>query len=520
MPTHETGPSAGSLGSSGSGVREPESGTALDETVETEFERPTLPAGTILAGRYRIDALLGEGGMGDVYRAQHLTIDKPVAIKVLAPEQVRRSRIVSRFLQEARAASRIRHDNVVDITDFGDSDGLVFFVMEFLDGEDLSRLLKREGRLPWARARGIILQILDALAAAHRAGIVHRDIKPHNCVMTQRDGRVDFVKLIDFGIAKLRDAGGSGEQLTRTGAIVGTAEYMSPEQGSGTELDGRSDLYSVGIILYRMLTGEVPFAGGNPMAVLYQHIHGVLRPPSIACPDAGIGPELDALVTKALAKDREGRFADAEAFAAAVRAVSEDGGLARRRQSGRARAWLAAGLAIPAVALAGWWFTRTPATPAVAPSTAAAAIAEPSTPVEPPAPVEPSAPARPSTTVTPSTTNDPPTATPLIAPAPASTPIAEPTPAPSVPTSRTAKAVRSGLEKVGDRVRACGKKAGLFPGEAVTVGVVIAPSGKVTAAEVKGAFNAAGAQCIEAAVRSAKFTAAAREQKLDHRFVL
>jgi serine/threonine protein kinase len=497
-------------------VRDPISGTALDETVETEFERQTLPSGTILAGRYRIDALIGEGGMGDVYRAQHLTIDKPVAIKVLAPEQVRRSRIVSRFLQEARAASRIRHDNVVDITDFGDSDGLVFFVMEFLDGEDLSRLLKREGRLPWARARGIILQILDALAAAHRAGIVHRDIKPHNCVMTQREGRVDFVKLIDFGIAKLRDAGGSGEQLTRTGAIVGTAEYMSPEQGSGTELDGRSDLYSVGVILYRMLTGEVPFAGGNPMAVLYQHIHGVLRPPSVACPDAAIGPELDALVTKALAKDREGRFVDAEDFAAAVRAVSEDGGLARRRQSSRARTWLAVGVAIPAIAIAGWWFTRTPEAPTAAPSTTSAAIAEPPTPVEPPT--------TPSTTTTPSSMPavDPPLPTPTPPIVPTPTPTAEPAPptAPAVPTTRTAKAVRSALEKVGDRVRACGKKAGLFPGEAVTVGVVIAPSGKVTTAAVKGAFNAAGAQCIEAAVRSAKFTAAVREQKLDHRFVL
>lgn len=518
MSTHETGPRASPLGGSGSGEREPVSGTAQDETVETEFERQTLPAGTILAGRYRIDALIGEGGMGDVYRAQHLTIDKPVAIKVLAPEQVRRSRIVGRFLQEARAASRIRHDNVVDITDFGDSDGLVFFVMEFLDGEDLSRLLKREGRLPWARARGIILQILDALAAAHRAGIVHRDIKPHNCVMTQREGRVDFVKLIDFGIAKLRDAGGSGEQLTRTGAIVGTAEYMSPEQGSGTELDGRSDLYSVGVILYRMLTGEVPFAGGNPMAVLYQHIHGVLRPPSLACPDADIGPELDALVTKALAKDREGRFADAEAFAAAVRAVSDDGGLARRRQSNRARTWLTMGIAIPAIAIVGWWFLRTPQATTAAPSTATAAIAEPPTPVEPPAPAEPPTSAPPST----GPSVDPPSPTPTPAIVPTPTPSTEPTPttAPTVPTTRTAKAVRSALEKVGDRVRACGKKAGLFPGEAVTVGVVIAPSGKVTAAAVKGAFNAAGAQCIEAAVRSAKFTAAVREQKLDHRFVL
>jgi len=503
------------------------SGTAIDETVETEFERETLAAGTILADRYRIDALIGEGGMGDVYRAQHLTIDKPVAIKVLAPEQIRRSRIVSRFLQEARAASRIRHDNVVDITDFGDSDGLVFFVMEFLDGEDLSRLLKREGRLPWSRARGIILQILDGLGAAHRAGIVHRDIKPHNCVMTQREGRVDFVKIIDFGIAKLRDNGGSGEQLTRTGAIVGTAEYMSPEQGSGAEIDGRSDLYSVGVILYRMLTGQVPFAGSNAMAVLYQHIHGTLRPPSTACPDAGIGPELDALTMRALAKNRDQRFADAEEFAAAVRRVSEDGGLSRRSSGARSRIWTGLGIGVPALALAGWWATRDPAVEREPPAKGAVALAEtrdaPPMALDPPPLAEPVPVPVPKPQPAIATGADATGAPADGGPdAPADDDPDEPragSPAP-LPNARPAKAIVARLGKVASKVRACGKQAGLFPGETVTVTVVIAPSGKVSAADVKGAFSASGTGCIESAVRTAKFPAAAREQRLDHRFVL
>ncbi|MEX1369211.1 MAG: serine/threonine-protein kinase, partial [Nannocystaceae bacterium] len=295
------------------------------ETLATNaplVERTPLARGTVLAGRYRIEELIGEGGMGDVYRATHLKIDKDVAIKVLAPEQMRRPRTVSRFLQEAKAASRIRHDNVVDITDYGESDGRAFYVMEYLAGEDLSFVVKREGRLPWSRIKPICIQLLRALSAAHAAEIIHRDIKPHNCFLTERNGNPDFVKVIDFGIAKLYGEG-SGEALTQTGTIIGTAEYMSPEQGMGGELDGRSDLYSVGIIIYRMLTGQVPYRGGNPMAILYQHIHAERIPPSVACPEAEIDPRVDALVLEAMAKDREDRFDSAEAFIAAIEAIDD-----------------------------------------------------------------------------------------------------------------------------------------------------------------------------------------------------
>ena len=252
------------------------------EPEERRYERTTLEEGTVLAGRYKLHGLIGEGGMGDVYLATHLKIDKKVAVKVLAPEQMRRTRTVNRFLQEAKAASKIRHPNVVDITDYGEAEGCAFFVMEYLEGEDLSQMLKRIGRIEWERAKRIATQLLEALSAAHKAGIIHRDIKPHNCFITPTDRERDFVKVIDFGIAKLRE--GTGEQLTRTGTIVGTAEYMSPEQGLGQELDGRSDLYSVGIILFRMLTGEVPFKAANPMGVLYHHIHSDVLPPARPAP--------------------------------------------------------------------------------------------------------------------------------------------------------------------------------------------------------------------------------------------
>lgn len=474
--------------------------TAADEDGETEFERAALATGTILAGKYRIEGRIGEGGMGDVYRAHHLKIDKPVAIKVLAPEQVRRPRLVTRFLQEARAASRIRHENVVDITDFGESEGLTFFVMELLDGEDLSRLLKREERIGWARAKGIVLQLLDALAAAHRAGVIHRDIKPHNCVIIRRESRADFVKVIDFGIAKLRNDG-SGEQLTRTGAIVGTAEYMSPEQGSGAELDGRCDLYSVGVILYRMLTGRVPFAGSNPMGVLYQHIHTPLTPPSKACPEAGIGPELDALVARALEKDRERRFADAAAFAAAVRAIGDDGGTRPVRRSDRSL-WIG-GAAALGVAMIAWAVAPGGDAPSetVAPPVVATAPAEPpraaaivSAPTEPPVP----------------------------APAPIveAAPEAAPEPTSTLPPTRSRKAIANALRRAEDAVRRCGKQAGLFPGETVTVAFVIQPSGRIAKVDVRGAFAASGTRCIADAVASARLGPAAREQRATHTFAL
>jgi serine/threonine-protein kinase len=488
--------------------------------------RSALAEGTVLAGRYRVERLIGEGGMGDVYLATHLRIDKPVAIKVLAPEQMRRPRTVGRFLQEAKAASKIRHDNVVDITDFGEAEGCAFFVMEYLDGEDLSQLLKRETRVSWPRAKDICVQLLAGLGAAHDAGIIHRDVKPHNCFITPRESRAEFLKVIDFGIAKLND--GSEEQLTRTGAIMGTAEYMSPEQGQGLELDGRSDLYSVGVILYRLLTGQVPYRGGNPMAILYQHIHAPLPPPSEACPEAGISGQLDALVAKALAKDAGQRFATAAEFIAAIEAIDDDAPAASAARAGTSGTVLAfaAGVGVlmlmGAVALA-WSLVGTPATPGDAPVVAqrgadakveaAAPAPEPEPAAESPTPVavpvapEPDAPE-------PELVADDDAG----AGADPADDDAAATDDPKLPARRSARKLDAAFGRVAARVQACGKQAGLFPGEKVTVDAKIATSGKVTSVTVQGAHNAAGKSCIVGAVKKAAFEPAGRSQTASHRF--
>lgn len=507
--------------------------------------RTALDPATVLAGRYRVERLIGEGGMGDVYLATHLKIDKPVAIKVLAPEQMRRPRTVSRFLQEAKAASKIRHDNVVDITDFGEAEGCAFFVMEYLDGEDLHHLLKRETRISLARAQAIAAQLLGGLAAAHEAGIIHRDIKPHNCFISPRKGNPEFVKVIDFGIAKLRD--GSEEQLTRTGAIMGTAEYMSPEQGQGLELDGRSDLYSVGVIVYRMLTGRVPFRGGNPMAILYQHIHGELVPPSVACPEADLSPEVDALVARALAKEPADRFATASEFAAAVTALDPDARAATRKPGRSRTSMVVAGLVLVAVVVGVgglvWSMLSNPGeATADDPQLAAADQTDPKAPVHPDpdeptevddAPAdEPSeaanAGASPPTPAAglgaasgdsgseePSRDTDGATAT--TAPATDSGAPAD-APGPKLQARRSSRRLDAGFDRVASKVKACGKKAGLFPGEKITVDAKIAPGGKVTSVKVKGAHAAAGKTCIVSAVKKAKFDEASRTQSATHRF--
>ena len=196
--------------------------------------------GTVLAGRYRITAKLGAGGMGTVYMAEHTTIHKKFAVKVLAAKLMQRPDLVERFLREAKATSRISQRNVVEISDFGETPhGSVFFAMEYLAGEDLRDLLKREKRLPWSRVSHFGVQICRALEAAHAAGIIHRDMKPDNCFRMTRDGDQDFIKVLDFGIAKIQD---EGKGLTKTGMIFGTAQYMSPEQARAQQVDARVDI--------------------------------------------------------------------------------------------------------------------------------------------------------------------------------------------------------------------------------------------------------------------------------------
>jgi tRNA A-37 threonylcarbamoyl transferase component Bud32 len=279
--------------------------------------------GTTLLGRYRVIKKLGEGGMGTVYLGEHATIGKKFAVKVLSYEYAHKDDLRERFLQEARAASMISQENVVEITDFGDTpDGSVFFIMEFLQGEDLSDTLKSEGRLPWSRAKPIMLQICRALAAAHDAGIIHRDMKPENCYRIARGSNEDFIKVLDFGIAKVTSEDeGEGKGLTRTGMIFGTPEYMSPEQAQGARPDHRVDIYAVGVILYELLTGEVPFSADTFMGILTKHMFEVPRAPSSLVPEADIPLEVENIILKAMQKDRELRFASMREMAEAIEAV-------------------------------------------------------------------------------------------------------------------------------------------------------------------------------------------------------
>jgi len=278
--------------------------------------------GTVLAGRYVVERRVGEGGMGLVYLGVHRDIDKRVAVKVLRDDLSRRPEVVARFRQEAKSASRIGHEHIVDIFDFGETArGASYFVMEFLEGEDLGRLLGRESTLEAARACAIVVQCCRALSAAHEKGIVHRDIKPENIFLTKRDGVDDFVKIVDFGIAKMSDIetdGAPGRKLTKTGMIFGTPEYMSPEQAAGKELDHRVDIYALGVILFECLAGRVPFEGDTFMGVLTQHLFAELPPIEAVNPEARVSAELELVIRKALAKDPDDRYQDTDELAEAL----------------------------------------------------------------------------------------------------------------------------------------------------------------------------------------------------------
>jgi serine/threonine-protein kinase len=263
----------------------------------------------LVADRYRVIRKLGEGGMGSVYLAEHVVIEKKLVLKVLAPELARREDLVARFLQEARSASRICHENVIDISDFGQSaEGYVYIAMEYLEGKDLGDVVRAEGALAWSRVRDIVAQICRALRAAHDKGIVHRDMKPENIFLIQREGRPEFVKILDFGIAKVMGLDPNGPRLTRTGMIFGTPEYMAPEQAEGKEADHRVDVYAVGCIAYHLMTGQTPFIADNFMAMLTKHLMEDPVPPSVRRPDLAITPEMDAFVLRALEKDRDKRY--------------------------------------------------------------------------------------------------------------------------------------------------------------------------------------------------------------------
>ncbi len=292
------------------------------------WQRPEDLVGTVLNERFRVVKMIGDGGMGSVYLAEHVTLRKKVALKVLKHELCREQTHVDRFLQEARAASMIQHENIVDIVDFGPvPGGSVFFAMEYLEGEDLSQVLRREKRIPWARSRELMLQIVRALKAAHARGIIHRDLKPANCFLQKRSDGRDFIKLLDFGIAKVTDESGEGGGLTRTGAVFGTAKYMAPEQAMGDPADARTDVYAAAICLYEFLTGVVPYDGDNFMRVLSRHLTEPLTMPSTMAPDARISPVVEAVIVKALSKRPDDRYQSMAELEAAIMSIGPDGRL-------------------------------------------------------------------------------------------------------------------------------------------------------------------------------------------------
>jgi serine/threonine protein kinase len=306
----------------------PEDGSRLHVAARSSSRAADPLVGTVLDERYRVSRILGEGGMGIVYEAMHQRIERKLAIKVLRDDFSSRPDVVERFRREAKAASKIGHPNIVDVIDFGETPlGASYFVMEMLEGEDLADLLSREIRLSPSRAVAIAYQCCRALAAAHEKGIVHRDLKPENVFLLERGGFPDFVKLVDFGVAKMTELdhaeGASGRRLTRTGMIFGTPEYMSPEQANGQPLDHRVDIYALGIILYETLTGSVPFEGESFMAVLSKHAVQPVLPLRETWPGLTVSPELEAVVMRALAKQRDQRFPHMRAFAEALEAVPE-----------------------------------------------------------------------------------------------------------------------------------------------------------------------------------------------------
>ena len=276
--------------------------------VPGEEEDPLL--GKVIARNFRVESLLGTGGMGRVYKARQLSLDKPVVLKVLHPHYNNDPQLVQRFQREARAASRLNHPNSISIIDFGQADdGTLFMAMELLHGEDLFNLLQHDFPLDEERLGRIMIQVCSALAEAHEQNIIHRDLKPENIMVEDRRDQKDFVKVLDFGIAKIQDpSDGDGRALTQQGMVCGTPEYMSPEQARGEALDNRSDVYALGVLMYQIVTGDLPFKAETALGIVTKHITEAPLPPSQARPDLKISQDVEAIILKCLEKRTESRY--------------------------------------------------------------------------------------------------------------------------------------------------------------------------------------------------------------------
>jgi serine/threonine-protein kinase len=291
-------------------------------------------------GNYKVTAKLGEGGMGVVFLAEHPVIGRKAALKAIHPEHLRNAEVVTRFVNEAKSINQIGHEHIVEVTDFGRTPaGDFYFIMEYLQGESLSDRLRRDAPLPVARAVAIASQIADALEASHAQGVIHRDLKPENIFLVPRTGTRDFVKVLDFGLAKLLRDDKAGHD-TRAGIVMGTPYYMSPEQCQGHEIDRRADIYALGVILFEMLTGKLPFGGDDYTDVLVKQM--TMRAPAARSLVPDVPEALDAVLQRALAKTPAERFSTmaelrealqdpARAATSAARASADDDLLGRVR---------------------------------------------------------------------------------------------------------------------------------------------------------------------------------------------
>src|SRR3954467_15709957 len=282
--------------------------------------------------RYVIERKLGSGGMADVYLAEDQELGRRVALKLLDERHASDEQFVERFRREAQSAAGLNHPNIISIFDRGRAEGTYYIAMEYLDGRTLKELLVRNGPTPIPIAIDYARQIIAGLSFAHRNGIIHRDIKPHNIVVGP-DGRL---KVTDFGIAR-----SGASQMTEAGSIVGTAQYLSPEQARGAPVDPRSDLYSLGIVLYEMLTGRVPFTGDTPVEIAMKHLSQVPEPPSKL--RSGVPHDLDAIVMRALAKDPDHRYSSAEEMDADLARIARGASVSRRTEEAMTQALTAGG---------------------------------------------------------------------------------------------------------------------------------------------------------------------------------
>ena len=483
------------------------------------------PVGTVIAERYHVLQHLSDGGMATVYLAEHVAVGRRLAIKILHPAQACQPDVVRRFLQEARAASLVRNAHVVDIIDVGfTADGLAYMAMELLEGEDLGSLRDRQGPMTWTRLGPMILQICDALAATHAQGIVHRDIKPENCFCTEFGGSHDFIKILDFGIAK--DLGGQldGDRpQTISGSIYGTAAYVAPELLAGKPADARADIYALGVLMYEMLLGERPFVGEALSEILIGHLQVPPTPLRSKIPDR-VPIAVDNLILKSLAKDPADRFQSMAELSDAVAGTLDAGTLQRaveagavptgaylavlRRDASRAhsklppntrRRWLVpaslAALALVLAVPAAMWLARTPervAAPAL--SVLGASVEVP--PRSPTAPLHVGAPPPPSSEPT--------------APTPSSTP--------ARPVRLTLVGVRKEIQrKLAARARDClAKHTRLIKGQQFPVKIEILPSGEAWATATLATSPAA--RCITDLFRRHRFPANVGGLVLDHAF--